>query len=124
MCTTSRANRSTTSCTRRAPAGLSVEGANPRHGHEWHVFERHPLPEGKVLIPGVIDSCTNYVDHTERVAERSQRHASVVGAECLIAGTDRGFASTGSSPVLPAVAWARLASLVEGARLASERLGI
>jgi 5-methyltetrahydropteroyltriglutamate--homocysteine methyltransferase len=103
--------------------GLSIEGANPRHEHEWTVFADLPLPEGKVLIPGVIDSCTNYIEHPETVAQRILRHAQVVGRERVIAGTDCGFGTmAGRSAVAPDVAYAKLASLGEGARLASERL--
>jgi 5-methyltetrahydropteroyltriglutamate--homocysteine methyltransferase len=103
--------------------GLSIEGANPRHEHEWTVFADLPLPDGKVLIPGVIDSCTNYIEHPETVAQRIVRYAQVVGHDRVIAGTDCGFGTmAGRSAVAPAVAYAKLASLSEGARLASERL--
>ena len=103
---------------------LYVEGANPRHGHEWRVFQRHPLPEGKVLIPGVIDTVTNFVEHPELVADRIGRYADVVGKHNVIAGTDCGFGTTARSQprVHPTVAWAKLRSLTEGARLASEAL--
>jgi 5-methyltetrahydropteroyltriglutamate--homocysteine methyltransferase len=105
------------------PAGLSLEGANPRHGHEWALFEEVGLPEGKVLIPGVIDSTTNFVEHPELVAQRIVRYAEVVGRENVIAGCDCGFATLARSDVVhPTVTWAKLGSLVEGARLASERL--
>jgi 5-methyltetrahydropteroyltriglutamate--homocysteine methyltransferase len=105
------------------PAGLSVEGANPRHEHEWEVFSHVALPDNKILIPGVIDSTTNYVEHPELVAHRITRYAGVVGSENVIAGTDCGFATLASSDqVHPTVAWMKLASLVEGARLASERM--
>lgn len=104
-------------------SGLSVEGANPRHEHEWAVFEDLPLPEGKVLIPGVIDTCTNYIEHPEAVAQRIVRYARVVGRENVIAGTDCGFGTmAGRSAVVPDVAYAKLASLAEGARLASAML--
>jgi 5-methyltetrahydropteroyltriglutamate--homocysteine methyltransferase len=108
---------------RARPRGLALEAANPRHGHEWQVFDRIPLPDDKILIPGVIDTCTNYVEHPDLVAERIERYASVVGAERVIAGTDCGFATFASFlPVLPRLAWAKLDSLVEGARRASQRL--
>jgi 5-methyltetrahydropteroyltriglutamate--homocysteine methyltransferase len=103
--------------------GLSIEGANPRHEHEWTVFERMPLPDDKVLIPGVIDTCTTYIEHPETVAQRIERYARVVGRERVIAGTDCGFGTmAGRSAVVADVAYAKLASLAEGARLASSRL--
>lgn len=102
---------------------ISLEAANPRHEHEWNVFEQVRLPEGKILIPGVIDSCTNYIEHPEVVAQRLVRFARVVGRENVIAGTDCGFDTfAGASAVAPSVAWAKLQSLAEGARLASEEL--
>ena len=104
-------------------SGLSIEGANPRHEHEWTVFAALPLPDDKVLIPGVIDTCTNAIEHPETVAQRIERYAGVVGRERVIAGTDCGFGTmAGRSAVMPAVAYAKLASLTEGARLASSRL--
>jgi 5-methyltetrahydropteroyltriglutamate--homocysteine methyltransferase len=104
-------------------SGISIEGANPRHEHEWAVFGVKPLPGDKVLIPGVIDTCTNYIEHPETVAQRIERYAQVVGRERVIAGTDCGFATmAGRSAVVPDVAYAKLASLAEGARLASSRL--
>jgi 5-methyltetrahydropteroyltriglutamate--homocysteine methyltransferase len=104
-------------------SGLSIEGANPRHAHEWVVFEELPPPAGKVLIPGVIDTCTNYIEHPEAVAQRIVRYARVVGRANVIAGTDCGFGTmAGRSAVAPEVAYAKLASLAEGARLASELL--
>jgi 5-methyltetrahydropteroyltriglutamate--homocysteine methyltransferase len=103
--------------------GLSIEGANPRHEHEWTVFQDLPLPPDKVLIPGVIDSCTNCIEHPEVVAQRISRYAGVVGRERLIAGSDCGFGTmAGRSAVAPAVAYAKLASLSEGARRASASL--
>jgi 5-methyltetrahydropteroyltriglutamate--homocysteine methyltransferase len=103
--------------------GLSIEGANPRHEHEWAVFAETPLPPEKVLIPGVIDTCTNSIEHPETVAQRIERYAGVAGRERVIAGTDCGFATiAGRSAVVPEVAYAKLASLAEGARLASARL--
>jgi 5-methyltetrahydropteroyltriglutamate--homocysteine methyltransferase len=105
------------------PAALSVEGSNPRHEHEWQVFADTKLPEGKVLIPGVIDSTTNFVEHPELVAQRIMRYADVVGRENVIAGSDCGFATLARSDVVhPTVTWAKFQSLTEGARLASERL--
>jgi 5-methyltetrahydropteroyltriglutamate--homocysteine methyltransferase len=105
------------------PAALSIAACNPRHEHEWRVWEDVKLPEGKVLIPGVIDSTTNYVEHPELVAQRIERYTRVLGRENVIAGCDCGFGSlAGLYPVAPRVAWLKLKALAEGARLASERL--
>ena len=101
----------------------SVEAANPRHAHEWQVWEEVKLPDGKVLIPGVIDSTTNFVEHPEVVAQRIEQFARIVGKENVIAGTDCGFGtSAGRSAVHPEIVWPKLAALAEGARLASRRL--
>jgi 5-methyltetrahydropteroyltriglutamate--homocysteine methyltransferase len=103
------------------PAGISFEAANPRHAHEWRVFERVKLPAGKVIIPGVIDSTTNFIEHPELVAERIGRYARLVGRENVIAGTDCGFGTwVGQAAVDPDIVWAKLRSLAEGARLASK----
>ncbi len=104
--------------------GLYVEGANPRHGHEWRVFEDHPLPEGKLLIAGVIDTVTNFVEHPDLVADRIERYARLVGKQNVIAATDCGFGTFARSQprVHPTIAWAKLQSLAEGARRASQRL--
>jgi 5-methyltetrahydropteroyltriglutamate--homocysteine methyltransferase len=105
------------------PVAVSFEGANPRHEHEWKVFEEIKLPEGKVIIPGVLDSTTNFIEHPELVAQRLERYASVVGRENVIAGTDCGFATFASLlTVDPDITWAKLASMVEGAQIASDRL--
>jgi 5-methyltetrahydropteroyltriglutamate--homocysteine methyltransferase len=105
------------------PAGLSFEAANPRHAHEWKLFREIRLPGGKVLIPGVIDSTTNFVEHPELVAERISNYASVVGKENVIAGTDCGFATSAlDDMIFPSIAWAKLAALAEGARIASGAL--
>jgi 5-methyltetrahydropteroyltriglutamate--homocysteine methyltransferase len=103
---------------------FSFEGANPRHGHEWRLFERVKLPEGKILIPGVLDSTTNFVEHPELVAERIVRYARLVGRENVIAGSDCGFSTfVRSTPIIhPTVVWAKLQAMAEGARLASEQL--
>jgi 5-methyltetrahydropteroyltriglutamate--homocysteine methyltransferase len=102
------------------PSGVSFEAANPRHAHEWRLFERVRLPEGKVLIPGVLESKTNYIEHPELVAQRIGRYAKLVGRENVIAGTDCGYGTwDGQAAVDPGVVWAKLASLAEGARLAS-----
>jgi 5-methyltetrahydropteroyltriglutamate--homocysteine methyltransferase len=105
------------------PAGISFEAANPRHGHEWKVFERITLPPGKVIIPGVIDSTTNFIEHPELVAERITRYAKLVGRENVIAGTDCGFGTwVGQSAVDPDIVWAKLRALADGAALASREL--
>jgi len=105
------------------PAGLSFEGANPRHAHEWKLFEEAKPPGGKVIIPGAIDSTTNFIEHPELVAQRIVQHARLVGRENVIAGADCGFATFAHRPVVdPDIAWAKLRSLVEGARLASREL--
>jgi 5-methyltetrahydropteroyltriglutamate--homocysteine methyltransferase len=105
------------------PSVLSFEGANPRHEHEWNVWEDVELPDGKVLMPGVIDSTTNFIEHPELVSQRIQRYTRVVGRERVIAGVDCGFATVfGMTLVDPRVAWAKLRSLVDGAELASKAL--
>jgi 5-methyltetrahydropteroyltriglutamate--homocysteine methyltransferase len=105
------------------PAGLSFEGANPRHAHEWKVWQDIRLPDNKVIIPGVLDSTTNFIEHPELVAERIVRYAEVVGRERVIAGTDCGFGTSAwGRKVDSKIAWAKLQSLVEGARLASAGL--
>ena len=103
---------------------ISFEGANPRHAHEWKVFQDHPLPEGKIIIPGVVDTLTNLVEHPELVAERLERYANIVGKENVIAGSDCGFSTqVRSKPRLhPSMAWAKLESMAEGAQLATARL--
>jgi 5-methyltetrahydropteroyltriglutamate--homocysteine methyltransferase len=105
------------------PAGLSIEAANPRHEHEWEVFQDIKLPPGKFLIPGVIDTKTHHIEHPRLIAQRLARFAAVVGRENIIAGTDCGFSTfAGLSLIDPGVVWAKLASLVEGARLATNEL--
>ena len=105
------------------PQGLSFEASNSRHAHEWKVFEKVRLPEGKVLIPGVIESMSNRIEHPELVAERLVRFAKIVGRENVIGGSDCGFGTfVGVALVEPEIAWAKLGSLVEGARLASAEL--
>jgi 5-methyltetrahydropteroyltriglutamate--homocysteine methyltransferase len=102
----------------------SIEAANPRHGHEWKVWEDIRLPEGKILMPGVIDSLTNFVEHPEYVAERIVRYANLVGRENVIAGVDCGF-GTGASAnprVHPEIVAGKFRVLAEGARLASAQL--
>jgi 5-methyltetrahydropteroyltriglutamate--homocysteine methyltransferase len=108
---------------RTRPQAISFEGANPRHEHEWAVFQDTKLPEGKIVIPGVVDSTSNFIEHPELVAQRIERYANVVGRENVIAGVDCGFATFAGNPtVMPRIAWAKLGSLVEGARIASKRL--
>jgi len=103
--------------------GYSFEAANPRHEHEWHVWEGAKLPAGKSLIPGVISHSTVLVEHPELVAERIVRYAQVAGRESVIAGADCGFATfAGSKEVHPSIVWAKFKSLAEGARLASQQL--
>ena len=106
----------------RAGAFL-IEGANPRHEHEWRVWESVRLPPGKVLVPGVISHATNVVEHPELVAERIVRFAGVLGRENVMAGTDCGFAQGPfHRRVHPSIMWAKLEALAAGARLASRRL--
>ena len=105
------------------PQALLFEAANPRHAHEWSVFTRQKLPDDKVLVPGVLSTTTNYVEHPELVAERIVRLAEIVGRDRVIAGTDCGFGTFGGfGPVDPDIVYLKLGSLVEGARLASQRL--
>jgi 5-methyltetrahydropteroyltriglutamate--homocysteine methyltransferase len=100
-----------------------IEGANPRHEHEWQVWKGVKLPDGAVLVPGVISHATNIVEHPELVAERIVRLATLVGRENVIAGTDCGFAQGPfHRRVHPSIMWAKLGALVEGARLASKKL--
>jgi 5-methyltetrahydropteroyltriglutamate--homocysteine methyltransferase len=105
------------------PGAFVIAGANPRHEHEWKVWRDVKLPDGKILVAGVIDSTTNFIEHPELVAERIVRYASVVGRENLIAGVDCGFGTfAGRVQVDTNIVWLKLRSLVEGARLASKEL--
>lgn len=105
------------------PQAILFEGANPRHAHEWAVWREASIPQDKVLIPGVIDTSTNYVEHPELVAERIVRYAEIVGRERVIAGTDCGFGTfAGYGKLDGEIAYKKLASLVEGAAIASRRL--
>jgi 5-methyltetrahydropteroyltriglutamate--homocysteine methyltransferase len=107
------------------PQALLFEAANPRHAHEWKVFRdhRHLVPDDKLLVPGVLSTTTNYVEHPELVAERLERFADIVGRERVLAGTDCGFGTfAGFGPVDPDIVWLKLRSLVDGAQLASQRL--
>ena len=102
------------------PAGLSFEAANPRHAHEWTLFERVKPPDGKILIPGVLESKSNFIEHPELVAQRIARYANLVGRENVIAGSDCGYGTwVGQAAVDPGVVWAKLAAMAEGARIAS-----
>ena len=105
------------------PAGLMLMASNGRHAHEWKVFRDVKLPDGKYVIPGVLDSTTNIVEHPEVVADRLIRYAEVVGRENVMAGTDCGFGTAaGMDVVVPTVTWAKFRSQAEGAKIASEYL--
>jgi 5-methyltetrahydropteroyltriglutamate--homocysteine methyltransferase len=105
------------------PAAICYEAANPRHAHEWKIFEDVRLPDGKVLIPGVIDSTTNFVEHPELVCERIVKVAQLVGRERVMAGTDCGFATfTRFNWVEPEIVWMKMQAMTEGAKLATEIL--
>jgi 5-methyltetrahydropteroyltriglutamate--homocysteine methyltransferase len=103
---------------------ISFEGANPRHEHEWIVFREMKLPDDRVIIPGVLDSTTNFIEHPELVAQRLVRYAEIVGRERVIAGSDCGFATFARSAnvVEPEIAWAKLRAMADGARMASAQL--
>ena len=108
---------------RARPAGISFVAANPRHEHEWRVWQEVKIPDEKILIPGVIDSTTNFIEHPELVAERILRFTRIVGSERVIAGTDCGFGTfAGMVTVDPAIAWAKLEALAHGARIATAKL--
>ena len=105
------------------PMALLVEGANPRHEHEWEAWTTIKLPDDKILVPGVIGSNSNYVEHPEVVMQRILRYANIVGRERVMAGTDCGFGTfAGFGAVYPAFCWMKMHSLSEGARLASQKL--
>jgi 5-methyltetrahydropteroyltriglutamate--homocysteine methyltransferase len=104
------------------PTAISLEAANPRHAHEFTVFERVKLPDGKVLIPGVIESKSNFIEHPELIAQRIARYAHLVGRENVIAGSDCGYGTwVGQAAVDPDVVFAKLAAMAEGAALASKQ---
>ena len=104
------------------PSAVALEAANPRHAHEWALFEKLKLPDGKVLIPGVIESKSNFVEHPELIAQRIARYANLVGRENVMAGSDCGFGTwVGQSAVDPDVVWAKMAAIAEGARIASRQ---
>ena len=107
---------------RAKPSALAFEAANPRHAHEWKLFETLKLPEGKLLIPGVIESKSNFVEHPELIAERIGRYARLVGRENVMAGSDCGYGTwVGQAAVDADVVWAKMAAMAEGARIASGR---
>ena len=104
------------------PAAISFEAANPRHAHEWTLFERLKLPEGRVLIPGVIESKSNFIEHPELIAQRLGRYARLVGRENVIAGSDCGYGTwVGQAAVDPDVVFAKFAAMAEGARIATRQ---
>jgi 5-methyltetrahydropteroyltriglutamate--homocysteine methyltransferase len=105
------------------PMALVVEAANPRHAHEWTVWQETKLPDGKILVPGVLDTSTNYVEHPELVAERICRFADIVGRERVIAGSDCGFGTfAGYGKLDPDISFKKLRAMAEGAAIASKRL--
>jgi 5-methyltetrahydropteroyltriglutamate--homocysteine methyltransferase len=105
------------------PMALLIEGANPRHEHEWEIWTTRKLPDDKVLVPGVLDTSCNFVEHPELVAQRIVRYANLVGRERTLAGTDCGFGTfAGFGAVHPAICWEKMRSLAEGARIASKKL--
>jgi 5-methyltetrahydropteroyltriglutamate--homocysteine methyltransferase len=105
------------------PAQILFEAANPRHAHEWAVWKAAKIPEDKILVPGLLTSTSNYVEHPELIAQRVLQYADIVGRERVIAGTDCGFGTfAGIGKMDPGISWKKLASLVEGAARATERL--
>ena len=105
------------------PQTVLFEAANPRHAHEWRVFEKEKIPEDKIICPGVIEPQSNYIEHPELVAQRIARYAKLVGPDRVMAGVDCGFSiHVGMQGIDPDVAWAKLAALAEGAALAAKRL--
>jgi 5-methyltetrahydropteroyltriglutamate--homocysteine methyltransferase len=104
------------------PNAISFEAANPRHAHEWSLFEKVKLPDGKVLIPGVLESKSNFIEHPELIAQRIGRYAKLVGRENVIAGSDCGYGTwVGQAAVDPDVVFAKFAAMAEGARIASRQ---
>jgi 5-methyltetrahydropteroyltriglutamate--homocysteine methyltransferase len=109
--------------TKAKPMALVVEAANPRHAHEWTVWQDVKLPDDKILIPGVLDTSTNYVEHPELVAERICRFADIVGRERVIAGSDCGFGTfAGYGKLDPDISFKKLGAMAEGAAIATKRL--
>ncbi len=108
---------------RLRPSYLSIESCNHRHGHEWRLFDHYPPPQDKILMPGVIDTTSNTVEHPDLVAARLENFVRILGPERVVASTDCGFASTASAAsVSGEVAWLKLAAMVEGAKLATARV--
>jgi 5-methyltetrahydropteroyltriglutamate--homocysteine methyltransferase len=104
------------------PQAISFEAANPRHAHEWEVFKRVKLPDAKLLIPGVLESKSNFIEHPELIAQRIARYAELVGRENVVAGSDCGYGTwVGQAAVDPQVVWAKLAAMAEGCRIASRQ---
>ncbi|MGA8755828.1 MAG: cobalamin-independent methionine synthase II family protein [Stellaceae bacterium] len=105
------------------PQALVIEAANPRHAHEWAVWQETKLPDDKILIPGVLDTSTNYVEHPELVAERICRFADIVGRERVVAGSDCGFGTfAGYGKLDPDISFKKLGAMAQGAEIASKRL--
>jgi 5-methyltetrahydropteroyltriglutamate--homocysteine methyltransferase len=105
------------------PMALLIEASNPRHAHEWQIWRDVKLPDNKVLVPGVLDSTTNFVEHPELVAERILNFANLVGRERVIAGTDCGFGTfAGFGAVHPTITWAKFRAMVQGAEIATKQL--
>jgi 5-methyltetrahydropteroyltriglutamate--homocysteine methyltransferase len=113
-------------CMRARPQALLFEASNPRHAHEWEDLKaaKADIPDDKILMPGLLDSTTNFVEHPRLIAQRIQLYADIVGRERVVAGTDCGFATFAAQQnmVVPSIAWAKLGALAEGARIASDRL--
>ena len=106
------------------PSTILFEAANPRHEHEWKVWRDAKLPDDKILAPGLIDTCSNYVEHPELIAQRIERFTAIVGADRVVASTDCGFGTfAGYGKIDPAVTWMKLRALREGADIAAQRLG-
>ncbi|HSF11940.1 MAG TPA: epoxyalkane--coenzyme M transferase, partial [Erythrobacter sp.] len=104
------------------PQTVLIEGANPRHAHEFAFFESHPLPDGKVLCPGMVEPQSPYIEHPELIAQRIGRYADLLGRERVMAGVDCGFSvHAGSNALDPEIVWAKLAALAEGAAIASDK---
>src|SRR5439155_26773777 len=106
------------------PQALLFEAANPRHAHEWEDLKAAKIPDDKILMPGMIDSTTNFVEHPRLIAQRLQHYADIVGRERVVAGTDCGFATFAAqqNPVVPSIVCANLRALAVGARIASKPL--